>query len=407
MTSTRSASPVAAAAVHRPGDLAAARDAVLAAREADANILVHGAGTKLGWGGRPAPGRNWHVVDTRGLNRLVRHDAGDMTASVQAGMPLRELQAQLAHAGQELAADPSRRARGATVGGVYAAGDGGPRRHHHGGVRDLVIGTTAVLADGTVARSGGDVIKNVAGYDLGKLWSGSLGTLGLVVEMTVRLHPLAEAARAVRVPAAADVATAIVLDLLASPAEPVAVEWSGGAGGGALLVGVEGRAAAVDAQVASVAAVARRHAATVEPVDGEPDVWDAWREAHAGEPGATVARAATRPGDLAAAADALDVAADGTSVGTTLHSHAGLGLHDAVLRGGDAAEHAAVAAAWRERIRAIGGSVVLRDRPAGVDEHVDPWGDPGSGRLLELMRSVKSALDPERRFAPGRFVGGI
>ncbi len=91
----------------------------------------------------------------------------------------------------------------------------------------------------------------------------------------------------------------------------------------------------------------------------------------------------------------------------TLHSHAGLGLHDAVIEGDDVPAHAAVVSAWRDSVRALGGSVVVRDRPSGLDAYVDPWGDPGQSRLLELSGSVKRALDPEGRFAPGRFLGGL
>ncbi|AYY13880.1 FAD-binding oxidoreductase [Actinobacteria bacterium YIM 96077] len=435
-----------AQASYRPAELAGAREAVLAARQADTNVLVRGSGSKLRWGARPAGERPWSVIDTRALNRLIHHEPGDMTATVQAGMPLHELQEQLAVAGQELAVDPPRAARGATVGGVYVANDAGPRRLAYGGIRDLVIGTTVVLADGTVGRSGGTVIKNVAGYDLNRLWCGSLGTLALVVEMTVRLHPRPEASRTVLIPASAGDATAFVLDVLASPVECALLEWSAPAptqpqdplimntnrphrsisvhdqrgqagGGGWLLVGLEGRAAGLDARVDQLVDVARRHDLAAEPADGEDGLWDAWREAHAGTAGddgaegeaegETVARAATLPSQLADVAGGLHRAADASGVEARLHSHAGLGLHDAIITGADPAAHAATVTAWREHVCALGGSVVVRDRPDGLDGLVDPWGEPRSAQLVKLSRSVKRALDPEGRFAPGRFLGGL
>jgi glycolate oxidase FAD binding subunit len=307
------------------------------------------------------------------------------------------------------------------VGGAYVANDAGPLRFSYGGIRDLVIGTTTVLADGTISRSGGTVIKNVAGYDLNKLWCGSLGTLGLVVELIVRLHPLPEASRALRIPATAEAASSFIADVLASPVECSAVEWTS-VGGGALMLGLEGRADGLAARVDAVAALARRHGLSAEAVDDDTNdgmstvgAWDTWREAHAGRPGDTVARAATLPDRLGHVAAALEQAArtaeDSSSRGreleTELHSHAGIGLHDLVIRGGDAVSQAAVVAAWRERITALGGSVVVRERPSELDEYVDPWGEPGPARLLELSTAVKRSVDPERRFAPGRFVGGL
>src|SRR3954468_20177476 len=158
-------------------------------------------------------------LETGGLNRILEHNVGDFTAILEAGLPLAEAQAAFGEQGQRLAWDPpgtasageagrgdereergrgahggdEREARGrATIGGVIATGDSGPLRHRYGGVRDLVVGVTVVLSDGTVAKSGGKVIKNVAGYDLAKLFSGSMGTLGLIASVAVRLHPLPE-----------------------------------------------------------------------------------------------------------------------------------------------------------------------------------------------------------------------
>ncbi|NDL56955.1 FAD-binding oxidoreductase [Phytoactinopolyspora mesophila] len=421
-------------AQHRPSDLAAARDAVVAAREADTNVIIHGGGTKLTWGARPdSTGRAWSAIDTRAMDALIHHEPGDMTAIVQAGIPLARLRAELAVAGQQLAVDPPRRGGGPTVGGAYIANDAGPLRFSYGGIRDLVIGTTTVLADGTISRSGGSVIKNVAGYDLNKLWCGSLGTLGLVVELIVRLHPLPEASRALRIPATAETASSFIADLLASPAECSVVEWTS-VGGGVLLLGFEGRSDGLPARVDAVAALARRHGLSAELVDDADDdaagdeddttgddgsttrgVLDHWREAHAGRPGDTVVRAATLPdrlGHVAAALDQAGHAAAGSSPGgadveSELHSHAGLGLHDLVLRGGDTAAQAVLVREWRRRVAALGGSVVVRERPPELDQHVDPWGQLGPARLLDLSEAVKRSVDPERRFAPGRFVGGL
>ncbi|MGH9068275.1 MAG: FAD-binding oxidoreductase, partial [Acidimicrobiales bacterium] len=215
----------------RPTTLVEAREAMV---EAAGVVAVTGAGTKAGWG--PAGRLPDLVVETTGLDRLVAHNHGDLTAVVEAGLPLARLQEHLAGAGQWLALDPASEARGATVGGILAAGDAGPRRHRYGTMRDLVIGATVVLTDGAVARSGGQVIKNVAGYDLAKLLCGSFGTLGLVTEVSVRLHPRPPASTTVVVPAAPGPATALVVALAASPVVPSAVDWADGA----LWVRIEG-----------------------------------------------------------------------------------------------------------------------------------------------------------------------
>ena len=126
------------------------------------------------------------VLSTAGMNRVLEHEPGDLTAIVEAGLRLSELQAYLATHGQMLALDPP---GDPTIGACLAADLSGPRRHRYGAMRDLVIGVTVVLAGGLVASSGGKVVKNVAGYDLGKLFSGSHGRLGLIARVALRLHP--------------------------------------------------------------------------------------------------------------------------------------------------------------------------------------------------------------------------
>src|SRR5262249_25980892 len=149
-----------------------------------------GTGSRADWGG-PDP-HAFTRIETAGLNQLLAHDVGDFTAVLQAGVPLAVAQAEFAHSGQWLAVDPPPHPDigAGTIGGLVATADSGPCRHRDGGVRDLVIGLTVALSDGTLARSGGKVIKNVAGYDLAKLLTGSYGTLGLIVEVVVRLHPV-------------------------------------------------------------------------------------------------------------------------------------------------------------------------------------------------------------------------
>src|SRR4051794_29830502 len=145
-----------------------------------------GGGTKP-WG----PQGDGEPLETGALNRILEHNVGDFTAVLEAGVPFAEAQAAFAQHGQTIAWDPPA-PDGSTLGGIVATADSGPLRHRYGGVRDHVVGVSVVLSDGTVAKAGGKVIKNVAGYDLAKLFAGSFGTLGLIATISVRLHPLPE-----------------------------------------------------------------------------------------------------------------------------------------------------------------------------------------------------------------------
>ena len=202
-------------------------------------VRPRGGGTKWAWGGLPDPEV---VLSTERLDGIVEHNAGDLTAVLGAGVRLADAQRTFAEAGQMLALDPP--GAGATVGGIVAAADTGPLRHRYGAPRDLLLGITVALSDGTVARSGGRVIKNVAGYDLAKLFAGSLGRLGTIVEIVVRLHPIPPAtATAVGETEDPAALARAALALAAAPLELEAldVRWSGGRG--ALLARVAGVAA--------------------------------------------------------------------------------------------------------------------------------------------------------------------
>jgi len=196
----------------------------------DLSVVPRGAGTGLGWGLPPVSCDL--VIDLQAMDQVIEHAAGDLVARVQAGATMGNLASVLSLAGQQLAVDAP---ADATVGGVVATGTAGPRRFRYGAPRDLLIGITVVRADGVVAHSGGKVVKNVAGYDLGKLFAGSQGTLGLITEVTFRLHPLPAAAAWVtgdfdpNVPSALAGAASAVASAAGSALVPSAVEllWTG------------------------------------------------------------------------------------------------------------------------------------------------------------------------------------
>jgi glycolate oxidase FAD binding subunit len=394
-------------APHRatPADVAEA-SALLRRGDAERRTLYFaGAGTKAQWGGEVEPADL--TVSTAGLAGLISHQPGDMTAAVGAGMPLAQLQTLLARHGQWLALDPATEPDGATIGGLLATGDAGPRRLRYGTMRDLAIGATLVLADGTVAHSGSHVIKNVAGYDLTKLFHGSLGSLGLIAEVIVRLHPRPPASATVIAAASAAQANTAAAQLSRCGVEPSALEWIGPTGAepaGTLL-------ARIDASPAGVAAGTSRMAAllstlglvphALDDTDGE-EQWRRVAAGAAGGPADSVIRAGTRPDRLPEVADALARLADQHGVAATLVSSAALGLHTAVLSG---APHAQtdVARGWRRRIEELGGALSVRNRPAEVAAQLTAWPDPPSA--VALLRAVKHRLDPHARCAPGRFRG--
>src|SRR5438477_5594853 len=245
-----------------PGSVDEVAAVIVQAAEAGVPVVPWGGGSAIGVG-VPAARAGLVLLLTR-LDALVEHEPGDLTATAQAGITIAALQAALRARGQWLSLDPPDAAR-ATLGGVLAANASGPRRHLYGTARDLLIGVTVVTADGAVVRGGGKVVKNVAGYDLPKLFVGSFGTLGVIVEATVKLRPLPDEERlvAVRFERLED-AGAAVRAVLGSDLIPNAVDLVDAASGAALglpkspatlVVGFDGLGEQVEWQVAQLASV--------------------------------------------------------------------------------------------------------------------------------------------------------
>src|ERR687898_1767744 len=225
----------------------------LASREGLA-VSPRGGGTKTGLGNPPR--QVDLILSTARMDEIIEHVPGDQIVRAQAGLKLQDLQESLAESDQMLGIDPPE--EGATIGGIVAANASGPRRLRYGTVRDLIIGIKLVLADGTVAKAGGKVVKNVAGYDLSKLFCGSLGTLGMVAEVIFRLHPLPAAAAVVTVQVdTPEQAGKAVQRLLRSPLEPSAVELVVDEWGwpGRLTVVFEGIQPGVEAQATAAASL--------------------------------------------------------------------------------------------------------------------------------------------------------
>ena len=356
-------------------------------------VVARGAGTKIDWGRDPE-----HldlVVDVSGLDGTVEHLAGDLVARVGAGVRVAELGALLARSGQRLTIDEM--VGGSTIGGVIATGLCGPRRLGYGSVRDLLLGVTVVRADGVLARSGGRVVKNVAGYDLSKLYTGSYGTLGIIAEAFFRLHPLPGASRWIGASYADGRALAPpIAAVLGSQVVPAAVEVNRAGPDGRVEVSVlvEGGRRGVDTRSARVAEMLGP-AAVVDP--GPPSWWGTL-------PGSTTVKLSLELATVPSVLDAVAALSGDTGVEMTLRGSAGAGV---VYVGSEVDEPGRlieVVDRLRSLVRAVGGYAVVLRTTTPVRSVLDIW---GPAPALELMRRVKEQWDPDRRLAPGRFVGGI
>jgi glycolate oxidase FAD binding subunit len=236
-------------------------------------LAIRGGGTKTMWG---SPLERVDVVlSTLALDAVLEHRHGDLTATVQAGAPLARVNRELSVHRQWIPLDPPW-AHTATIGGIVATNDSGPRRHRHGAPRDLIIGITLARADGRLAKAGGIVVKNVAGYDLARLVTGSYGTLALIVDATFKLAPVAPSSRTVIVSAGSAAALGRVLaDLTAGQTVPSAVELA--IPPGRLLVRFQGAEQGTWQQASEVAALASGHTTQCEIVDGDAES-RVWRE---------------------------------------------------------------------------------------------------------------------------------
>ena len=423
-----------------PGALEEVAAVIALCGQAEVPVVPWGGGTAASVG-MPAA-RAGVVLGLRRLARLVEHEPGDLTVTVESGVTIAELQAALGNRGQWLSLDPADAER-ATLGGVLAANAAGPRRHLYGTARDLLIGVTVVTADAAVVKGGGKVVKNVAGYDLPKLFIGSYGTLGVIVEATLKLRPVPEAERlvALRFARLKDAAAA-VRALLASDLIPNAVELLDPTAAAALGAGEAGGALGLGTTLGSAPpaspAPAASGAVLVVGFDGLPEQveWQCAELARLAAPhggrDATPLSSAAWPRLAAAVRDAFPVATavmsfdvvpaqvaelmeQGAGVArargfqTAWAAHAGVGVVSAALVSDreprEPGPVAGVLSEWREMARAGGGHATLERAPLAVKSQVPVWDDPGAaGRV---MQRIKAQLDPKRILNPGRFVAGI
>jgi len=382
-------------------------DAVGAADRDGQAVAPVGGGTQLELGMPPA--RLDVVIDTTALDRVVEYEPADLTITVEAGIRFSELQRLLAEQGQFLALDPPAE-DAATLGGLIATNASGPLRFAYGTARDLVLGMRIANPDGALTHAGGRVVKNVAGYDLNKLYIGSLGTLGIMVELSLKLAPIPPASGAVIAQFAdLDGARSVLNAVVHSPLAPLAVELLGpGASRAAglppeklIVFRVGGYPQAVERQVRDLSELLGQHGG--QRVDAAETAWhDLARSRVAALQGALVLKAA---GPMSTSTTLLNI------LETRLHgldpivwSHAGSGIAFAACT---APAEVQVLLEARREIGALGSnaSLVVQRCPTELKRSLDVWGDPGSS--LPLMRALKSKLDPHNTLNPGRYVGGI
>jgi glycolate oxidase FAD binding subunit len=391
----------------RPRTLDEAARVVALAHDEGLALIPRGSGSALELGAPPT--RADLVLDLGGLDAIVEHNPDDLTATVQAGVSAGALAGRLAAHRQTLPLDPPGWS-GRTLGGIAATAASGPLRARYGTMRDLLLGVRFVQADGVLTWGGARVVKSVTGYDVPKLLVGSLGTLAVLGELTLRLHPLPEVEASCLVPLrsvelAQEVMTGIVdsalqpsrLELLDAGALAAAGLPPAAAG---LAVSFGSVAQAVRAQQAAIASQAARLRARVETMG--PGFWRTYDRMLA-KTGATVLRVTTLATRLAATLGEIQAALGGDLVVTGC---APLG----VLRVAAAQADPTLLARALERLRAFvgadDGSVVVERGSAALRASVDPWG-PVPPPVLELMRALKGELDPRGTLNPGRFVGGL
>lgn len=374
-------------------------------------VLPAGSGSKLDWGGLvkldpanpPGAGRI-AAASTARLNRLVEHAVGDLTVTAEAGMKFADLQLLLAAAGQFLPIDPAYPQQ-ATLGGIVATADAGSLRHRYRGVRDLLLGMTFVRSDGKIAVAGGRVVKNVAGYDLMKLFTGAYGTLGVISQVTFRVYPLPESSGTVVLTGEVNALSQTAQILLSSALTPSAIDLLSpqlvaklGLGKGTgLIVRFQSIAPSVKQQSARLLEVGEKLGLQGTSCCDNEDrqLWQRLPETmwDSGTKSAIICKIGIRPSEAVTAINELPVQ------DALIHAGSGLG----VLRFESATADTLLQV--RRGCEAYGGFLTVLAAPADIKQQLDVWGYNGSA--IDLMRRIKQQFDPENLLSPHRFISGI
>lgn len=367
--------------------------------EAGRCVIPRGSGSKLGWGNPPKAAQL--IISTRRLNKLVEHAWGDMTATVEAGCAFADFQRVLAQHGQRLALDPLWPEQ-ATIGGILASNDSGALRTRFGSLRDLIIGVTLALPDGSLAKSGGKVVKNVAGYDLAKLATGSLGTLGVITQAIFRLHPVPSHARSISFTfQGSREMMAAILSVLDSQLVPAGVQIrAASASPPNIDILFEGTALGCDAQAQQADSIVSARSANAS----DASVWSARQRLFEESLNTAVCKVSLLPAEFGRLLDDLSRQSQALSFSWRLVAQAvGVGLLRVEASSMDGLLQAILD--LRTKLESSAGSLVILDCPRELKNSMDVWGSPGDA--LPLMKNIKAQFDPTGVMNPGRFVGSI
>lgn len=391
-----------------PQTTAELADLVTCAHQNQWGMIPAGSGSKLHWGGliHPAP---LITISTQRLNQLIDHAAGDLTVTVEAGMRFAELQTLLAKENQFLAIDPSY-PQDATIGGIVATADTGSFRQRYQGVRDMLLGISFIRADGKLAKAGGRVVKNVAGYDLMKLFTGSYGTLGVITQVTLRVYPLPEASQTMILSGSNDAIAEATSVLLKSALTPAHADVISGAVMETLGLG---RAAGLAVRFQSILPSVKEQMNRLEEVgrslnlsntpytDDDAELWERLQTRMTAPPQSD--QIACKIGIQPSSAIALLHELNQLSLpawSAQIHSASGLGR--LIFASNLSPNHLLK---LREICQTNGGFLSVLQAPTALKQQIEVWGY--AGNALDVMRSLKHQFDPDNLLNPGRFVGGI
>lgn len=373
--------------------------AVASVEQAEASLIPIGNATHAHIGNPPR--RLDAVLTTRRMNRILEHDAADMTVTVEAGVTLEQLGAELGHSGQWLPLDPPLMSQ-VTIGGLLAADLNGSLRFSHGKVRDYVLGLRAVIGGGTLVRGGGRVVKNVAGYDLPKLLIGSFGSLGVIVEATLKVRPRPAADVWLAAAAPSTIAAAeSALGLLDAALAPYAVDLCNA--GAASRIGLAAKPHVLVRLGGELAEVRDQRERLAPLLPGLDEITIGAGLRHLALGGDLSCRASVLPSDVPALLTAIEAEAPRFGIEPEALAHVGSGI--VRLWAPEAASTLPFLQWLRFFARQRGGHLLVERLAAMAKRELDVWGEPSAP--LELMRRVKQTLDPRGTFSPGRFVGGL
>jgi glycolate oxidase FAD binding subunit len=368
--------------------------ALAIANDCGAAVIPRGGGSQMALGMPPL--RYDLALDLRGLDEVVEFEPADLTVTVQAGMRLRELQRRLAERGQWLPLDPPL-SPDATIGGMLATNVSGPGRIAYGTARDLVIGMVVATAEGQVVKSGGRVVKNVAGYDMAKMHIGALGTLGVIVQVAFKIAPRPAAERSLVIEGGeVDALLRLAFETRDAglPATGIVMRDDGHQPD--LKLRFAGNAASVDRSCREASLLAHRFSLRVDGVESEPSTLA--EAADQATERALTLRMSCRPSEIG------DFLRTSRTLGGVLVSYPTAGV--AFMRLDEAAsETEGRIARLRAEIEASGGALVLESAPPEIKREIGVWGSARADFVL--MRRLKEQMDPNAILNPGRFLGGL